>query len=195
MSGQLSGKEYCLELWKGKILAKFLYFFYCWETVLKVVWIRSRNRNRNFSKVGNGTTINHYGSTRLPCLTPPPPRPFSCSWSGQYADPGRSSSIGFSKVHAGYIIEVASYGVRYVYTNIQLVPDLLGSEPKTVYRRILHTTSERDCVEFKQSTKQWQKNNKKKFCCQGGKVTIKKTGILHGYSRLDAKKLQFSLKC
>ncbi len=69
----------------------------------------------------------------------------------QYADPGQSCSIGFSLVHAGYLIEVASYGVRFVYTNIQLVPELLGSEPKTTYRRILHITYERDCVEFKQT--------------------------------------------
>jgi hypothetical protein len=25
-----------------------------------MVWIRSQNRNRNFSKVGTGTAINHY---------------------------------------------------------------------------------------------------------------------------------------
>jgi hypothetical protein len=55
------------------------------------------------------------------------------------------------------------------YTNIQLVPEQLESESKTVYRKILHTTSERDWVEFKQSTKQWQKNNKKNFVVKAEK--------------------------
>ena len=37
------------------------------KTVLNIVWIqnRSRNMNRNFLKVGNGTAINHYDSTTL----------------------------------------------------------------------------------------------------------------------------------
>ncbi len=43
----------------------FVQTFCCWKTVLDIVWIRNRNRNQNYSKVGTRTTTNHYGSTTL----------------------------------------------------------------------------------------------------------------------------------
>ncbi len=95
-------------------------------------------------------------------------------------------------MHAGYNIEVASYGVRYVYTNIQLVPELLGSEPKTVYRKILHTTSERDFVEFKQSTmtEKWQI-----FFLSRRKSHDKKNWNIAQLQPLGCEKSYSSLKC
>ncbi len=49
MRGQFSGKQRCFLNWKAR---------FCWKT-------EGRIRNRNFSKVGTGTAINHYSSTTL----------------------------------------------------------------------------------------------------------------------------------
>jgi hypothetical protein len=53
---------------KGKIFSKNIFFKICF---LCSRYLRSRNRDRNLSKVGTGTVKNSYGSTTLVQKAPP----------------------------------------------------------------------------------------------------------------------------